>query len=127
MGTPEMLSFGAELIPVEKALFVIDNEENENIRKRKGDEELDKEKVVKVARNSSTKGNGHECDKCNKTFTQKRSLTTHKKSKHEGKRIDCDQCDHKATTQVNLTIHKQVKHDGKRFDCDLCDHKASTH
>merc|ERR1712129_489487 len=117
MGTPEMLSFGAELIPVEKALFVIDNEENENIRKRKGDEELDKEKVLKVARNSSTKGNGHECDKCNKTFTQKRNLTTHKKSKHEGKRFACDLCDHKATRQSNLKEHKQSAHDGVTHTC----------
>merc|ERR1712129_212955 len=124
--TPEMLSVGAELIPVENALFVMDNEENENIRKKKGDEELDKERVVKVARNSSTKGNRHECDKCNATFTQKISLTTHKKSKHEGKRFACDQCDHKATQPNNLTIHKQSKHDGKRFDCDQCDHKATT-
>merc|ERR1712129_429900 len=115
MGTPEMLSFGAELIPVEKALFVIDNEENENIRKRKGHEELDKERVVKVARNSSTKGNGHECDKCNAAFTQKSSLcstllTTHKKAKHEGKRFACGQCNHKASTQSHLTRHKQSKH-----------------
>merc|ERR1712129_159916 len=72
--TPDLLSLGAELIPVENALFVMDNEENENIRKRKGHEELDKERVLKVARNSSTKGNRHECDKCNAAFTQKSSL-----------------------------------------------------
>merc|ERR1712129_294811 len=124
--TPEMLSLGAELIPVENALFVMDNEENVNIQKRKGDEALDKERVLKVARNSSKKGNRHECDKCNKTFTQKCSLTTHKKSKHEGKRFACGQCNHKATTQGNLTAHKQSKHDGKRFACDLCDYKATT-
>ena len=151
--TPEKFTCSVKFIPVKSALFVIDNVEHNGSRKRKRDEELVKEKVVKVASNSSKKGNPHKCDKCearfttksnlkahkaskhgrikytcsecNRTFIEKSSMTKHKQSKHEGKRFFCDQCDHKATTQGNLTTHKQSKHEGKRFDCDQCDHKAT--
>ena len=50
----------------------------------------------------------HLCDICNKYFTQKTHIRTHKQSFHEGKNYRCDTCDKQFPKNGNLRTHKDV-------------------
>ena len=50
------------------------------------------------------------CDICGIHFTENRSLTRHKESKHAGVKYSCDKCDYRTTG--NLKVHQQAVHDG---------------
>ena len=65
------------------------------------------------------------CDQCGYKASQKRTLSTHIKSKHEGVKFPCDQCDYKASQKGNLWTHIKSQHGGIEFNCDHCDYKAS--
>ena len=58
------------------------------------------------------------CDQCGEAFTENRSLTRHKESKHAGVKYSCDQCDYTANRRDNLNRHKK-KH--RRIDVDQAD------
>ena len=65
------------------------------------------------------------CEQCQKTFSSKRNLSTHKQAIHEGVRYACDQCEYQATQQSSLTVHIKSKHEGAKHACDLCDYQAT--
>ena len=52
---------------------------------------------------------GH-CGHCNKQFTQKGHLKTHKDSVHRVLKYRCDECDYQVTREDSLKRHKQTKH-----------------
>jgi len=66
-----------------------------------------------------------ECDQCDKTYSRKIGLYTHKQSDHQGVKYACDQCDYQSTQQSNLTRHIQSRHEGIKFACDQCDYQAT--
>ena len=97
----------------------------------------------------------HTCEICDKSFTTKGNLTTHRKTVHSGeKRFSCDHCnkcfstkqslnDHinthtgerphtcsvcsKSFTQHSgLTRHMAAVHEGVRYSCNQCDKTFST-
>ena len=55
------------------------------------------------------------CDICGIHFTENRSLTRHKESKHVDVKYSCDQCDYTANRKDNLNRHKK-KH--RRIDAE---------
>ena len=67
----------------------------------------------------------YECDQCQKTYSGKGALYTHKKSVHQRIKYACDQCDYQAAQKVNLTLHIQSKHEGVKFACDQCDFQGT--
>ena len=50
-----------------------------------------------------------ECERCDASFTCRKSLTQHNKSVHEGIRYECDRCDYKATTKGHLRRHQKTQ------------------
>ena len=69
-----------------------------------------------VARNGK-----YECDQCNKTYSGRGGLSSHKQSAHQGVKYACDQCDQQFTQQCSLTVHIQSRHEGIKYACDQCD------
>ena len=59
------------------------------------------------------------CDQCGESFTENRSLTRHKESKHAGVKYSCDKCSYTANRKDNLNRHKKNKH--RRIDADQTD------
>ena len=65
------------------------------------------------------------CTKCGKTFTNRNSWATHKKS-HLRKEGDdslsyfCDKCDQKYASINSLRNHVRTVHENIRFSCSLC-------
>ena len=58
----------------------------------------------------------HLCDICNKYFTQKTHIRTHKHSFHEGKIIDVIHVINSFQKNGNLKTHKDSIHVGKNID-----------
>ena len=50
------------------------------------------------------------CDKCEKKFSNRSGLWSHKKNKHEGVFHTCDHCDHKFSHTSNLRRHANAVH-----------------
>ena len=48
------------------------------------------------------------CDKCDNTFTTKRSMRRHKGYTHDGIRYSCFLCDYTASTKGNLYAHQNI-------------------
>ena len=64
-----------------------------------------------------------QCDKCDKSFTEKGNLNKHKLL-HEGiKHFECDICEIKFTRKDALKIHKLLHEGVKPFGCDTCEIK----
>ena len=65
------------------------------------------------------------CDKCGKTFTDKRNFVYHKKSHLRKEGNDslyyfCDKCDQKFARMETLKEHVKVVHENIRYSCSLC-------
>ena len=67
----------------------------------------------------------YKCDKCNKNFTQKGNLDTHVKSVHDNVQFNCDKCKKSFSSKNGLTFHIRSIHENVRFDCDKCDKSFS--
>ena len=75
----------------------------------------------------------HNCDKCNKRFTDDAGLKQHKESSHEEKQYKGDQCERKATTKTKVDTHTKTVHTdkmnnksqyvSKRIKCEICQRK----
>ena len=65
------------------------------------------------------------CEKCGKKFTNRSSLTYHKKSHlrregNDGLYYFCDKCDQRYASLDSLKDHVQVVHENIRYSCSLC-------
>uniref|UniRef100_A0A3B4WLQ7 Zinc finger and BTB domain containing 24 n=1 Tax=Seriola lalandi dorsalis TaxID=1841481 RepID=A0A3B4WLQ7_SERLL len=61
-----------------------------------------------------------DCDKCGKTFTQKRQLKSHYRV-HTGKSLpECAQCHHKFMDTAQLKKHLRTHTGEKPFTCEIC-------
>ena len=58
-----------------------------------------------------------QCDLCDKCFTLKGNLKTHKKIVHQPGKIKCDFCEKTLKTKQTLRLHKQIKHN----KCAVCE------
>ena len=50
------------------------------------------------------------CPDCGKVFTQRDSLSRHRKAAHRGVRFPCSECDYKASRREHLNYHIKSKH-----------------
>ena len=64
-----------------------------------------------------------QCDKCDKTFSQKQQMQKHISAVHEKQKpFKCDQCDKTFSQKENMETHRdQVHRQLKKFECDKCD------
>ena len=62
------------------------------------------------------------CDKCGKSFTQRRCLKLHIKNVHEGRRDHkCETCGKSFSVLANMRKHINTVHLGlKKFQCPFC-------
>ena len=85
------------------------------------------EKCPKNANNNSKRP--HQCDKCNRSFSNKANLEIHLKTKDELKM--CESCDFKSCTKLGFSNHMKKIHGTKLpkliqlngFECPKCDQK----
>uniref|UniRef100_A0A3P9PSI5 Zinc finger and BTB domain containing 24 n=1 Tax=Poecilia reticulata TaxID=8081 RepID=A0A3P9PSI5_POERE len=68
----------------------------------------------------STGQKSYDCDKCEKTFTQKKQLKSHYRV-HTGKSLpECDLCHHKFMDAAQLKKHLRTHTGEKPFTCEIC-------
>ena len=61
-----------------------------------------------------------ECEHCDRTYSSKKALTLHSKTKHLAIKYDCDLCDMKFATPATKLNHIYTTHK-RRFHCNACD------
>jgi len=65
------------------------------------------------------------CEKCNKEFAHKSSLTKHMKFIHSsGVKSKCDLCSYETANSHDLKIHRQRMHEGVEWPCDQCEYRS---
>ena len=52
------------------------------------------------------------CDHCSSTFTERKSLLRHERSKHKNIKFNCAHCEYSCTRKDSLTRHIQTQHVG---------------
>ena len=71
---------------------------------------------------SNQKSFKFKCDRCDKRFKEKSSVTKHVNSLHLGIKFNCEICSLQFTEKGSLKIHINAVHFKlKRFQCDECD------
>ena len=68
----------------------------------------------------------YNCDKCNKSYSQKGNLKTHIKNVHENVRYNCDKCDKSFSWKHHLNRHIKSVHNNVRHNCEKCDKSFSS-
>ena len=72
------------------------------------------------ARRSGDTDAYHQCDLCDKKFTEKGTLKRHKKQFHEGVMYPCNDCDATYDTTDKLKEHWNVAHStDEEFQCKV--------
>ena len=54
-----------------------------------------------------------QCDHCSSTFSERKSLLRHERSKHQNIKFNCAHCEYSCNRKDNLTRHIQIQHEGK--------------
>lgn len=68
------------------------------------------------------------CDRCCKTFRDRRALKLHNTSVHKNKRsFLCNSCGHQASDRNALKTHVRTHTGEKPFKCEKCDYSTSDH
>ena len=71
-------------------------------------------------------GDKYQCNKCDKYFSQLKSLNRHKASDHEGIKFPCNMCNQTFTQRDNLNRHIKSAHEQLKFSCNLCNQVFTT-
>ncbi|KAJ3644826.1 hypothetical protein Zmor_022528 [Zophobas morio] len=76
----------------------------------------------------SAKAKLYKCDRCQKSFKNKKYFQVHRRSKHTSEGYKCEQCSFKTNYESTLQNHVKVYHseNAKWFQCELCEYKGRT-
>ena len=66
------------------------------------------------------------CDQCEKIFTTKEGLISHKRVIHEGFRYECTVCDYTCAQKNSLLRHTRIVHEGILHQCERCGQVLTT-
>ena len=87
--------------------------------------QMRKEETAIITKGVKRKRGGHECDVCEKRFTQSSSLKAHMLIHTNEKPYECDVCEKSFTQASNLKRHKRI-HTNEMFECDVCEKRFTT-
>ena len=79
-----------------------------------------KEETAFIAKGVKRK-RGHECDVCEKRFTESGSLKYHMRIHTNEKPYECDVCEKRFRASSNLKVHMRTHTKEKPYECDVCD------
>ncbi|XP_050688385.1 uncharacterized protein LOC126981405 isoform X2 [Eriocheir sinensis] len=101
--------------------FILVTKNSEAIRGSGGSPEAhSKEKnQVRNAPNSDSPGQ-FQCDKCDKTYSVRSSLNSHRVTHNAEKLYKCDECDRAFHYSTPLMIHKRTHSDERPYCCQTC-------
>jgi len=60
------------------------------------------------------------CDECGQMFTQKSNLTTHERTHADIRPFSCDECGQTFVGKADLTVHERTHSGIRPFKCDEC-------
>ena len=65
-----------------------------------------------------------ECEKCNASYSVRKSLLNHKRLKHGNeKQFNCQHCVYATTKKENLQQHVRSQHENVKEICETCEKK----
>ena len=74
-----------------------------------------------IAKGVKRKRGQHECDVCEKHFTQSGSLKAHMRIHTNEKPYECDVCDKAFRESGHLKRHMRIHSNEKPYECDVCE------
>ena len=83
--------------------------------------QMRKEETAIITKGVKRKRGGHECDVCEKRFTQSSSLKAHMLIRTNEKPYECDVCEKSFTQASNLKRHRRIHTNERPYECDACD------
>ena len=85
------------------------------------DKTFSTKKRLKSHKDECKPKNHHQCDKCNKHFNLRANLERHKRDVHDKIRnFKCNQCEKSFAQLHTLKGHVQSMHEGLKYECELC-------
>ena len=73
----------------------------------------------------STTAKKYQCNICEKSFAEEKTLKGHKDHIHFGKSFECEICQKKFPSKKNVQVHKKTMHEKRQpkeelYSCDFC-------
>ena len=91
----------------------------------KQNHQMRKEETAIIAKGVKRKRGQHECDVCEKHFTQSGSLKAHVRIHTNEKPYECDVCEKRFRHSQGLKYHKRIHTNEKPYKCVVCEARFS--